>query len=268
MITTTETITPAIAAEFLTHNTKNRFLNEKAVALYARQMKDGDWLLSPQGLSFFDDGTLCDGQHRLHAVVRSGCAVQFQVTRGVSHSVSLHVDMNKARTAADCLKIDGNGWANLKTVSIINQLALLDCYKTIPAGKLSTDEIKRCYESSSESIDFVCQLFKTNVAYLSSAPVKAAFVIAHANGVEENVLSEFCQVLYSGMGGEGCSAIIRLRDMLITKKHLFSGALGRKKCVDFCMTAINHFDNGRDIKSLRTSRRPYDVEAIFNATKV
>lgn len=74
-------VTPELAAQWLEKNhPNNRALREKTVKQYADMMRRGEWQLSPQGVSFTQSGYLIDGQHRLAAVVKSGCTVPMYVT--------------------------------------------------------------------------------------------------------------------------------------------------------------------------------------------
>lgn len=55
----------------------------------------------PNILSFGEDGTLFDGQHRLESVVQSGVPCWFEINENVPMSAFPYFDQGKARTAAD-----------------------------------------------------------------------------------------------------------------------------------------------------------------------
>ena len=66
------TITPTLAGEILRLNSNNRNVRDYMVRQYAQMMKEGRWdENSPATISFYQDGTLADGQHRLLAVKRT-----------------------------------------------------------------------------------------------------------------------------------------------------------------------------------------------------
>ena len=65
-------VTPELAAEWLTHNTHNRGLKPIAIKRFAEDMTTGDWQWNGESIRFAADGTLLDGQNRLHAIVDSG----------------------------------------------------------------------------------------------------------------------------------------------------------------------------------------------------
>lgn len=113
MKTTVEKIDPKLAERYLTANTSNRHVRNRAVEEYARDMTNGNWILSHQGIAFDESGNLLDGQHRLLAIVRSGVTVPMAVTRGLPVSqlngVELFtmdvIDRNRPRTTADQLGV-------------------------------------------------------------------------------------------------------------------------------------------------------------------
>jgi len=80
----TETIDPVLAAKYLEQNDLNRPINLAHVRALAADMEAGRWLETGEaGLSFDTDNSLADGQHTLHAVIRSGATIRLRVTRGV-----------------------------------------------------------------------------------------------------------------------------------------------------------------------------------------
>ncbi|MCL2117957.1 MAG: hypothetical protein FWH27_05970 [Planctomycetaceae bacterium] len=56
-----------------------RPVSESQVQKLTAEMRAGLWRLNHNGIAFAKDGTLLDGLHRLHAVVRSGKTVPMTV---------------------------------------------------------------------------------------------------------------------------------------------------------------------------------------------
>lgn len=73
-------ITPKLAEAWLKHNVKNRKLKDDSGNLYARDIKNGNWLVTHQGVAFNDRHELIDGQHRFEAVIRAGKPAVMMVT--------------------------------------------------------------------------------------------------------------------------------------------------------------------------------------------
>ena len=97
-------VTPHLAAQWLERNHGNRPLQKRLVAFYAQQMRHGQWQMSnPQPLILDAEGALRDGQHRLHAVIESGCPLWFLVATDAPPEVQLVLDTGRSRSAADLL---------------------------------------------------------------------------------------------------------------------------------------------------------------------
>ena len=100
-----ELITPTLALEMIKKNTKNRHLGNRAMLRLAAEMTAGRWSLNGETIKIAEDGTLVDGQHRLHAVVVSGVTIQSVVVRGLPAEAQDSVDIGRPRKTADVLTI-------------------------------------------------------------------------------------------------------------------------------------------------------------------
>lgn len=74
-------VTPALAKQWLEKNTNNRNVNFAKVKKMAKDMREGHWDTTHQGIAIATDGTLVDGQHRLMAVVESGVTVRMKAKK-------------------------------------------------------------------------------------------------------------------------------------------------------------------------------------------
>jgi hypothetical protein len=98
-------ITPDMAQMFLKTNTNNRNLYPEVVSRYARKMAAGKWKFAADPIRFDSDGTLIDGQHRLHACIEAGAAFTALVIRDLDPDIMEVIDSGKKRTAGDALSI-------------------------------------------------------------------------------------------------------------------------------------------------------------------
>jgi len=105
-------VTPAIAEQYLSKNIKNRSISQSRVSGYANDMKEGRWLFNPNPVSFDVTGELIDGQHRLLAVIESGCEIDMLILYGAPEASKAIIDFNRPRSASDILKIEGYADAN------------------------------------------------------------------------------------------------------------------------------------------------------------
>lgn len=103
IITEWDLITPEKAHAHLAKNTNNRNLRNMRVARMARDIQNGHWVKTHQGIAFDVSGTLLDGQHRLMAVIQADIPVEMLVTYNLSPEAQRHMDRGAARLASDFL---------------------------------------------------------------------------------------------------------------------------------------------------------------------
>jgi hypothetical protein len=107
-MTSIETLTPVVAALlFVELNKHNRDFSLAKAHAYAHQMLRGYWRLVHQGLAFYQNRRLADGQHRIAAVFLSRTTQQFTVFRNFSEDAMEAIDTAKRRTAGDAFGITG-----------------------------------------------------------------------------------------------------------------------------------------------------------------
>lgn len=105
-------VTPEMARLWLKNNFRNRPVKEDVVKAYARDMQNGCWVFTHQGVAFNDRDELIDGQHRLMAIVMAGVPIRMMVTFGLPSKIDGKeattmdaVDRGATRSVADQLRI-------------------------------------------------------------------------------------------------------------------------------------------------------------------
>lgn len=116
-------VTPELAEKWLGQNTHNRNLRENAILGYARDMEAGNWAENGEGIKFAADGTLLDGQHRLHAIVLSGRTLRMLIVTGLKNATQETMDDNRKRTVADALTLRGEH--NAAQLAAVTRRALM-----------------------------------------------------------------------------------------------------------------------------------------------
>ena len=109
-------VTPELAGRWLNANTHNRPLRNNLVDKYALAMKAKEWRLTPEPVAFskpFIDTagvshkeTLIEGQHRLWAVVNSGCTVPMTVWYNCDPEEFEVMGQGATRTQGDMLAVN------------------------------------------------------------------------------------------------------------------------------------------------------------------
>lgn len=112
------TVTPDTATRWLAGNTLNRTVRAAKVNQYANDMTNGRWTVSNDDLCFSPDGKLLNGQHRLLAVVKSGCTITFSAKRNVPLEAMKSMDSGAGRRTADALRFAGEKHASWLAAAI------------------------------------------------------------------------------------------------------------------------------------------------------
>lgn len=103
-----ERITPQSAKHYLTKaNPNNRNISQAVVVNYSREMKNGNWLLNGEPITFDSEGVLQNGHHRLAAIAQSGVTITCLVVRGTDPDSFYTYDSGKVRSHGDVLKMHG-----------------------------------------------------------------------------------------------------------------------------------------------------------------
>ena len=233
-----ESVTPAKAAEWLASMGRNRNVKEPSVAMYANDMVNGNWKISPQGIAFDEAGTLFDGQHRLRAVVRAGLAVPmlvlrgFPVEQGKMKTMDV-VDCGVLRSLPDRLKLMGcyAGNPNLMCATA-RALAIFLMHRARAARRISLSTTLDIIAIWNAEFTQVMPVFdKANFKPARNATVAAAFVISAA--VNLPLTLESLARLTSGANLAEGSALLELRNSLINGT-MESGTLR----TGLCLTAL------------------------------
>jgi len=262
LIVDVTTITPEVAAKWLASaNVNNRSLSEKKVKRIASSISKGLWRLTHQGIAFYEDDRLADGQHRLAAIVMAGIPVQVMVTYGLPTAVSDSIDKGVARTLKDNMdflqvKLSRNHMATYRCLyfEYDRQLHKAESWNG-QAYYVEVTEFAAFQAKYQEAVNFAMSVKLQPKIALSQvyAAVAAAYL------TESRVrLEEFLQVLVSGVATvQEDSAAIRLREYLFTNT-LDTGVPGRFDTYTRACAAISAFLEHRGLSKLYARR-----EALF-----
>lgn len=234
-----ETITPEWAKKALEKNKLNRRIRKDAVRYYARDIKEGKWQLTPQGISFYEDGELADGQHRLYAVILADTPVEMYVTYDVPRACTIQ-DRCMTRKQADSLVLMGVSptVANNFGVALVNMLFryVISMRPTIQTINSFVCENEREIETALS----VTSSGSTN-PFSRKGPCQAAAFCCVVCGVPKQTLERFFSVFNTGFydGIEETSAIV-LRNFA-TNEYVGNNVGDRKELMSMTLLAIQDF---------------------------
>jgi hypothetical protein len=215
-------VTPAIAKEWLSKNVANRKLKTNKVDQFARDMASGNWQPTHQGIAFYEDGTLADGQHRLKAIVQADKPVLMLVTMNLSKSALMAVDMGTPREAHDIAKLGGYpDWINPSTIAIVR--ALLGKLHNVKATASFAEIVNYCNKYSN-SIIFAHAVTSSRKRGLTAAVIGACYVCAVEAGLPKEKIKRFAEIMYTGeIHKLEENSAIRLREFLLLNNNCWAG---------------------------------------------
>ena len=184
-----EAVTPEAAEAWLKMNIGNRSPRGSVVARYSATMASGNWRLSPDGLIFASDGRLIQGQHRLKAVVQSGCSVDMIVWRGVAPDVYKVLDRGVMRTASD---------ASGMPRRVIEVATIAARASGVPAPQMHDALVTEYSEVLRESHEVLMNYCGANAKIFSTAPVRAAAAIRMLAGFDKEYVGSVYRSMVLG----------------------------------------------------------------------
>jgi hypothetical protein len=253
-ITTEKTlVTPQMASQWLEHNHKNRNITGPRVDLFVRLIQEGKWCLTHQGVAFYDDGDLADGQTRLTAIARAGVAVWMFVTRGLPRETIHAIDGGRPRNVRDVLHFLGlslttHHVAVVRILWMQYRLQRREDAEVWDGNAVDTAVFAEFASATREAVDFAMP--QTKARGLSHGCCVAA--VASAWFTEDsNRLLRFKQLIAEGAGADRDEqAAIKLRDFLLTTNLLAGGTAVRQELFMRCCTALRAFLERRSLTKL------------------
>ena len=165
------TVTPAHAEKWLEMNTDNRRIRPSHVRHLAKQMELGRWMLSPEPI-VFSPQRLLDGQHRLSAVLMSGCTIEASVALVQNEDVFRVLDQGVNRNNSDLMGIPS-------TVLQPLQWLLKHSVNSLRKGKIVIDDIERIKNENIFTLSYRANdIIKPKDRRFKSAPFRAAYIMA------------------------------------------------------------------------------------------
>lgn len=248
-------ITPEKALNWLENaNANNRKVIDSHVHRLAREMKNGRWNVSHQGIAFSTNGVLLDGQHRLWAIVESQMTITMPVTFNVSPDARMTIDDIETRSKADVIRLAGNNGA-VSNNHIAALRSMLGGYKAAP--KMTIQELSEQLTIYGQAIRFAVKHLPCGYAKgICNATTRA--VIARAwYSVNHDRLIAFCEMLTRGVIAPSPTAaiLVTLREHLVTATgHSLSE---RRETYGKMQRALVAYLNNEPLKHLLASTREH-----------
>ena len=243
-------VTPAQARDWLIKNNKgNRKMRETTVEAFARDMRNGDWLLNHQGIAFNAEGVLLDGQHRLAAVAESGLPQWFMVSTGWPDATKKQtrlmdtVDRGAARSIADVLGLQHGVAEPRQVVLTASALARACTGYTRQSWKLTMPTVLSIVDAFKVGIKFSVEQ-RPKTIRLRQACVMAAVAIAYT--AHPDPTAQALEKLKTGENLSGGSPILTLRNWLLSEGSSGSRRKELLRSINIvCNALVQNLNGGR-----------------------
>lgn len=281
----TETITPEKAAQLLEWNQNNRNLRKTRLDRYIKDMKEGSWKNTGQGIvlsKVLPDGSrrLLNGQHTLEAIIVSEIPQEILVVYDVPLENFPFLDKGKERDLADVLSAAGvrnsreiaSMYAKLVEIKgSIGKIPDYDghrCFRrrnTRPDAEMAIRWANENYEGFREAAKAV-----PNASILSPVSTFRALHFLFAK-VDKEKADQFFECLVLGYGYEGeteQNPIYRLRMALerlrLRAEKVKGSKMSMAQQVGMTIKAWNAFLKGKNYKQMffRTNERISPIQGL------
>lgn len=242
-------VTPKLAEQWLNANTNNRKMRDGVAEKYADDMRRGNWTTCPEPITFFEDGSLADGQHRLWAILDANVSIRFPVARGLSKESGLNINTGLGRTLVDNARISGaNTWL---TNTILGVARAVETGTSAGKALSPADRLAQA-EKHGEAVRWAVANGPKGTI-LRNALVLGAIARAWYLETDLDRLRRFGDVVTSGfMDGEGESAAVAIRNYLQEKGSMASTQGMWRDTFLKVQNAISYFMKGKKLTVIKT----------------
>lgn len=263
-----EVISPDMAKKFLEKNTVNRTVHERVVAALVRDIKNGNFVLTHQGIAFDENGNLVDGQHRLIACALAGIPIEVYVTRNLPKENATYVDCGIKRRFTDMLAFSGE---YSDSAALRNKQSIASVKTAVRFGYngnivLSFDETRALLEAFSDEIE---ALYKASITRKSAtASINGAALAALICGESADAIHNFFSVYLHGDSSDcadfnASAAYVWSRSVMDAKvKGIRLPQSEVYNCTQNAIWQFIHGGNTKVIRSTKVLRYP-----VFNQIK-
>lgn len=242
-----KTITPLVAKKMLEKNVGNRALTPWHVDRLANEMKSGLWKVNGDMIRIGENGRVLDGQHRLHAVIKSQITIQTWVMENMPDDIFDSIDqLQKIRSGGDTLGCAGEKNAYRLSAALI----LIDKYYTGRVEKsvrYSNGEIEDLLDKYPEA-RFAIRTDVNSRGIILPSILDASTYLFKLKDPE--LSTKFLNCVIQGYNLQPGEPALVLREKLLANA-MAKAKLNKAHVFALCIKAWNHARAGRNITHLK-----------------
>lgn len=267
-------VTPELAAELLKDNIKNRTISKGRVLYYASQMKKGKWSLTGETIKIGKSNSILDGQHRLLAVIESGCHVKIEFSFDIEDAFFTLIDTGKARSASDILgimKVHNSSLvaAVLKAVifyerglnvgTLRTNNAQLNYNNSVPTSNyltsstVSNDDVEDAFYKHPDILEY-CKRRKS-LGFDSTYSFIHYILSRKDKEKADQFMTFIAEGEYEEDGKFYRNEMLRNLQKFLINRNAYKGKVQKKittrEIIGYCFTAWNYFKKGKTVKVIR-----------------
>lgn len=252
-----ETITPAMAAEWLALNANNRPIKKGLVERFSRDMMEDRWDMNGESIIIGRSGRLLDGQHRLKAIVLSGATIESNVVRGIHDKAFETLGSGVSRTPGDVLSIAGvhNGVAVAAACRWLHRYKTGTMRGTLKITNLDVLQIVASNQDLESGAEVVKGMVHTKMTPLMPRGMAIALYVIFARINGRQAYSFMSQLLKGTDVKEGSPTYLCRQRMMITHGRSSHDKLTTPYKAAYTIVAWNHVRAGRTPSRLWFARK-------------
>lgn len=252
-------VTPAMAKEWLTYNTRNRSVSRVTVLKYREDMMHGRWEFDGSPIRFSKAPRLLDGQHRLHALASlegvKDFSLQFLVILGLEDHSQMVMDQGHKRTPGQQMALKGEKNANLKA-SIAKHVLVFDndlfFRDNMVQNALSTSLKEKWISENREHMAWIDSVApRLSTVGCTGSVVGAAFVLFRR--IDERLADEYFWKLVSGEGLFSPDPALAVREYF-RKQRVHNRARKTRDEFEVLFRGWNKIREGKTLKYVSATR--------------
>lgn len=260
-------ITPETATKLLSFSEGNRTLKTSSLSILIKAIKENDFVVTNNAISFDENFILRDGHHRLKAISVAGLPVKHAVSINIPFSNFQHVDRGVSRSQSDILSMYATREFDFEISAKVVAAAASIAAITSQCGKRrSNKEVENIIFANRRGLKFIADNYSITERGVCSATVCSA-ISAAAEVVPHDKLEQFCLMLSRGVScglkSESNAALFcrdaflghKLSDSLsrvgVLSQRSTTGAASRIR-VYFIQYCIQQFIAGKDVNRVVT----------------
>lgn len=258
--TTVMVITLAQAATWIKNTGHQRPLNRQHVDFLANEIAEGRFVCNGEPIVIAADGSVLNGQHRLHGVLKAKKSIESVVVFNVATEHFGTIDQGMTRSKADALFIEGMSSVPMSSraaiASAVSMAIMTDENGCLLASKdgmrrVSNTHVLQYIRNNQRVVDEAQQLFRLKTA--SPVPIAHLIYLFHLVGQNfPTCFADFFQPLITGGNISDGSTSLVLRNLATQRPRPEHYGTQRNQIALLVKTWNSHV-TGKSLRLLRYS---------------